>query len=48
MMNQFKGHSVSQDNKINFKIYIISSQTLYNKVESVPLKEYQVELNIAD
>ena len=41
-------YSVPQDGEINFKIHTMNGQILYNKVESVPLGEYKIELNLLD
>lgn len=41
-------YSVPQDGEINFNIYSISGQLLYNKKENASFGEYQMELNLSD
>jgi hypothetical protein len=41
-------YSIPQDGEINFTIYSVSGQVLYNNTENVPLGEHQLELNISD
>jgi hypothetical protein len=41
-------YSVPQDGEINFKIFSVNGQILYNKIESVPFGEHQIEINISD
>lgn len=41
-------YSIPQDGEINFNIFSINGQLLYNKKENVSFGEHQIELNLSD
>ncbi len=46
--NTIINYRIPQDGEIIFRIYSVSGQILYNKVENVSLGEHQIELNLSD
>jgi hypothetical protein len=46
--NTVINYSIPQDGEINFNIYTINGQLIYNKKENASFGEHQIELNLSD